>query len=142
MTAILKNVFKKDGASLLEKTLGVIDKAVVDKDEKARLQHEAVLIHLESQTNARSNQSTQAKWVRAILAVLLFFAWAGANYIFIDWIMGLEDVSMEVKISFAFKILSDIGFMLTMSLTFYYGSSDETSKPNLDEIRKNMNKLK
>lgn len=124
----------------LGSVLNTIDKAVTDKDKKNELIEKTTEAHIQNVIHARENLSGIARWVRGLLAIIIILVYAYANKLFISLISEL-DISDEIKVTFYFKILSDIIMILLIVLGFYFGSS-EFKSDNIQDIRKNIGKLK
>lgn len=133
-------IFSKVGANVLDKTISTIDKAVTDKDLKNQLIKETTLAHINNTMNARENTNGVAKWVRAGLAIGSIALYIGVNVAFMKFVMAL-DASLEIKVTFFYKMVSDVVMILMVVLGFYFGSSDKTSD-NLEDIRKTVGKIK
>jgi len=136
----ISGIFKDKAAAALEKTVGVINKAVVDKDKRNELNLKAIEISLQDRQNARKNTTGVARWVRAFAFIIMLGFYFGMDYYFLKWLLVQPDLSIELKATFFFKVLADVTMILMVSLQFYFGNSDKTSE-STEEISKTVKKL-
>lgn len=125
---------------VLDKTVGIIGKSVVDKDKAAELKVRAIELNLADRKNARTNQTGVAKWVRAAIAILMVAFYFGMDVYFLRWLLNNIEISIELKATFFFKVLADVTMLLVMALSFYFGNSDNNT-PEVQEVGKTVKKL-
>ena len=136
----MMGLFSKTGSKVLGGVLSTIDKAVTDKDKKNELIQMATEMHIQNTMDARQNNHGVARWVRALLAFSMFGLFGCVNYYFLQFIENLS-VSDEIKVTFYYKLVSDIFMIIVTILSFYFGSSD--NKPeSLTDIKKHIGKIK